>query len=55
MPLRYACNNSYAPFKNKKLTMDKESLKEGTKDTHYVNVKPPVFQIQYYDIKSGKI
>ena len=30
-------------------------LQIGKNDIQYVNVELPVFQIQYYDIKSGKI
>ena len=41
-------------FLNKKSAMDKEYLKEGTKDIFYENIKPPVFQIPNYDIKTGK-
>ena len=51
MPLRYACNNCYALFKNSKFTMDKESFKEGTNGIHDVNVNPTEFQIPYSEIK----
>ena len=34
--------------------MDEESFEEVTNDIHYVNVKLPLFQIPYYDIKTGK-
>ena len=35
--------------------MDKESFKEVTKDIQYFNLKPPVFQMPYYDIKYGEL
>ena len=41
-------------FLNKKSAMDEEFFKEGTKEIHYVNLKPPVFQITNDDIKAGK-
>ena len=33
--------------------MYEEAFKEETKDIQYVNVNLPVFQMPYYDIKSG--
>ena len=33
--------------------MGEESFKEVTKGIQYVNIKPPVFQMQYYETKSG--
>ena len=35
--------------------MDKESSNEVKNDIQYVNMNPPVFQMPYYEIKSGKI
>ena len=55
MPIRYTCKNCYALLKNRKFTMDEDTFKEGTNNIHYVNVKDPVFQIPYYEIKSGKL
>ena len=42
-------------FKNSKLEIDEESFKEGTKDIQYVILKPTLFQMPSYDIKSGDV
>ena len=41
-------------FFNRKFAMDEEAFREVTKDTQYVNVIPPVFQMPYYEIKHAK-
>ena len=44
----------FCTFLNGKFAMNEEYFEEGMKDIHYVNEKPPVFQMTYCEIKSGK-
>ena len=40
--------------KNSKFAMYESDFKEGMKEICYINGKPPVFQMTFYDIKAGK-
>ena len=41
-------------FKKWEIYNGQKIIQRETNDIHYVNVKPPVFQIPYYEIKYGK-